>query len=204
MGGGIGAIVVYFLTWASVHRDRRSPSGTLGNCGEWSYLAIWAAKMHCRWPSALWTAYHIIGRLTIPDLPIPRTVYSLCIRNLLFPRVLLVSSFFPIFFYIISWRLSPPSFRIIFYLSPFECYDSIHRLPQSHGIFWSSTFPFKLSREWLEWPVDLKGRWGGNIISWTQGVSIGKPASNYLTFYPVLHPISVPVSEIKIKKPFFR
>ena len=35
-----------------------------GKFGE-SYLAIWTPKMHCRWSSALWTAYHIIGQLTM-------------------------------------------------------------------------------------------------------------------------------------------
>ena len=38
---------------------RDHPSGNF----EESYLAIWAAKMHCRWSSALWTGYHIVGQL---------------------------------------------------------------------------------------------------------------------------------------------
>ena len=40
------------------------PSWASVNCWE-SYQAIWASKMHCRWSSALWTAYHIVGRLTM-------------------------------------------------------------------------------------------------------------------------------------------
>ena len=37
------------------------------NCGE-SYQAIWAPKMHCRWSSALWTSYHIVGQLTMQHI----------------------------------------------------------------------------------------------------------------------------------------
>ena len=41
--------------------------GTSVNCGE-SYQAIWTPKMHCRWSSALWTCYHIVGRLTMQHI----------------------------------------------------------------------------------------------------------------------------------------
>ena len=43
------------------------PALPSGNCGD-SYHTIWTPKMHCRWPSALWTAYHIIGWLIMQHI----------------------------------------------------------------------------------------------------------------------------------------
>ena len=40
---------------------------TSGNFED-SYQALWTPKMHCRWSSALWTSYHIVGQLTMQEI----------------------------------------------------------------------------------------------------------------------------------------
>ena len=54
------SILTFSSSWHWLHYERLSHAS--GNFGD-SYQALWTPKMHCRWSSALWTSYHIVGQL---------------------------------------------------------------------------------------------------------------------------------------------
>ena len=55
------------ITWSKQRMKGKRSIKTSGNCED-SYQALWTPKMHCRWSSALWTSYHIVGQLTMQEI----------------------------------------------------------------------------------------------------------------------------------------